>query len=102
MARTVNEKRVVVGTTNRTDQDFHGRIMKTHSRSEYSSTSEELVNEIREGFAIVITGRHEKSIGYVSPSIRIPPKVPQAQVVVTASGKYNTQNRLMWNWYYEG
>ena len=45
MVRTVNEKQVVVGTTNGTDQDSHGRIMKTHSRSEYNSTSEKLVDE---------------------------------------------------------
>ena len=65
MVRKVNEKQVVVGTTNGTDQDSHGRIMKTHSRSEYNSTSEELVYKTREGLAKVITERNEKSIGYV-------------------------------------
>ena len=102
MLRTANEKRVGVGTTSGTDQDSHERIMKTHLRSEYSSTSEELVHETREGLAIVITGRHEKSIGYVSPSIRIPLKVPRAHVIVIASGKYNRRSRFMWNWYCAG
>ena len=69
MVRTSNENRDVAGTTNDTDQVTHERIMKTHSRSEYSSTSEELVDKNQEGFAIVITERHEKSIIYVSPSI---------------------------------
>ena len=102
MLRTANEKRVVVDTTNGTDKGSYERIMKTNSRSEYSSTSEKLVDETREGLAIVITERHEKSIGYVSLSIRIPPKVPRAHVVVTASGKYNTRSSLAWNWYYGG
>ena len=102
MLRTANEKRVVVDTTNGTDKGSYERTMKTNSRSEYSSTSEKLVDETREGLAIVITGRHKKSISYVSPSIRSPPKVPQAHVIVTASGKYNRRSRLMWNWYYGG
>ena len=102
MVRTVNEKRVVVGTTNGTDQDSHERIMKTHLRSEYNSTSKELVDETREGLAMVITERHEKLVGYVSPSIPIPPKVPRAHVVVTAKGNYDTRSRFMWNWYYGG
>ena len=89
MVRTVNEKGVVVGTTNVTDQDSHGRIMKTHLRSEYNSTSEELVDKTREGLAIVITERNEKLIGYVPPSIRIPPKVPRAHAIVIASGKHS-------------
>ena len=49
MVCTSNEKRVIVGTKSGTDQDYHGRILKTHSRSEYNSTSEELVDENREG-----------------------------------------------------
>ena len=102
MVRTANEKQVVVCITSGTDKDSHGRIRKTHSRSEYNSTSEELIDETREGLAIVITERHEKSIGYVSPSIQIPPKVPRAHVIVTASRKYNRRSRLMWNWYYGG
>ena len=95
MLRTANEKRVVVDTTNGTDKGSYERIMKTNSRSEYSSTSEKLVDETREELAIVITGRHKKSISYVSPIIRSPPKVPQAHVIVTASDKYNRRSRLM-------
>ena len=45
MVRTANEKRVVVGTRNGTDQDARGRITKTHSRSEYSGTSDKLIDE---------------------------------------------------------
>ena len=45
IVRTANEKRVIASTTSGTDQDFHRRIMKTHSRSEYNSTSEELVDK---------------------------------------------------------
>ena len=89
-------------TTNDTDQDAHGRITKTHLRSEYNTTSEELVDRTREGLVIVITERNEKSTGYVPPSIRIPPKVPRANLVVTASGMYNTRSSLAWNWYYGG
>ena len=61
--RTANEKRDVVGTKRGTDQVYHGRFLKTHSRSEYNNTSK----------------RNEKSIVYVSPSIRIPPRVRRAE-----------------------
>ena len=64
--------------------------------------SEELVDKTQEGLAIVITERNEKSTGYVPPSVQIPPKVPRANLVVTASGKYNTRSSLAWNWYYGG
>ena len=63
MIRTSDAKQAIVGTKSGTDQDYHGRILKTHLRSEYNSTSEELVDENREGFAIVITERNEKSTG---------------------------------------
>ena len=102
MVRTSDKKRAIVGTKSGTDQDYHGRILKTHSRSGYNSTSEELVDKTREGLAIVITERNKKLTGYVPPSIRIPPKVPRANLVVTASGKYNTRSSLTWNWYYGG
>ena len=97
MVRTSNKKRVVVGTKSGTDQDYHRRILKTHSRSEYNSTSEELVDKTQEGLAIVITERNEKSIVYVSPIIRIPPRVRRACLIVTLSNTYNRQSRLMWN-----
>ena len=45
MVRTSNEKQAMVGTERGTDQDYHGRILKIHSRSKYHSTSEELVDE---------------------------------------------------------
>ena len=63
MVRTANEKRDVVGTKRGTDQVYHGRFLKTHSRSEYNNRSK----------------RNEKSIGYVSPSIRIPPRVRRGE-----------------------
>ena len=102
MVRRSDEKRAIVGTKSGTDQDYHGRILKTHSRSEYNSTSEELVDEKPEGFSTVITERHEKSIGYAPPAIWIPPMVPRVLVIATASGKYNTRSSLSWNWYYGG
>ena len=102
MVRMSDKKRAIVGTKSGTDQNYHGRILKAHSRSEYNSMSEELVDKTREGLAIVITERNEKLTGYVPPSIRIPPKVPRANLVVTASGKYNTRSSLAWNWYYGG
>ena len=40
MVRTSDKKQAIVGTKSGTDQDYHGRILKTHSRSEYNSTSE--------------------------------------------------------------
>ena len=91
MVRTSNEKRVVIGTKSGTDQDYHG-----------NSTSEELVDKTREGLAIVITERNEKSTGYVSPTIQIPPRVRRARLIATASDTYSRRSRRMWNWYYGG
>ena len=102
MVRTSDKKRAIVGTKSGTDQDYHGRILKTHSRSEYNSTSEELVDENREGFVIVITERNKKLIGYVSLSIQIPPLVQRARLIATASNTYSRRSRLLWNWYYRG
>ena len=75
MVRTSDEKRAIVGTKSGTDQDYHGRILKTHLRSEYNSTSEKLVDGNREGFTSVTTERNEKSIGYVSLNVQISPLV---------------------------
>ena len=75
MVRTSDKKRAIVGTKSGTDQDYHGRILKTHSRSDYNSTSKELVDENREGFTSVTTKRNDKSIGYISLSIQIAPRV---------------------------
>ena len=102
MIRTSDKKRAIVGTKSGTNQDHNGRILKTHSRSKYNSTSEELVDEKREGFSSVLTERHEKSIGYGSPTIWIPPTVPRVLLIATANGKYNTRSSLPWNWYYGG
>ena len=102
MVRTSDKKRAIVGTKSGPNQDYHRRILKTHSRSEYNSTSEEIVDEKREGFESAITERHEKSIGYASPTIWIPPKVPRVLIIAPASGRYNTRSSLSWNWYYGG
>ena len=103
MVRTSDKKRAIVGTKSGTDQEgYHGRILKTHSRSEYNSTSEELVDENREGFTPVITERNETSIGYVSPSIQIPAPVRRSRLTATAIDTYSSQSRPIWNWYYGG
>ena len=73
MVHTSDEKQVTVGTKSGTDQDYHGRILKIHSRSEYNSTSEKIVDGNREGFTSVTAKRNEKSTGYVSPTIQILP-----------------------------
>ena len=81
MVRTTDEKQAIVGTKSGTDQDYHGRILKTHLRSEYNSTSEELVDGNREGFTSVTAERNEKLIGCVSPSVQIPPPIRRARLI---------------------
>ena len=108
MVRTANEKQVVVGTTNGNDQDSHGRIMKTHSRSGYNSTSEERVDENQEGFTNDLRPRIPRIVGQSNSTTRCAEE--QVDVGQRTVGQRSEnclvftsyQSPDMWNWYYGG
>ena len=108
MVRTSNEKRVVVGTESGTNQDYHGRILKTHSRSGYNSTSDELVDENQEGFTSDLRPRIPRIVGQSNSTTRCAEE--QLGVGQRTVGQWSEnclvftlyQSPDIWNWYYGG